>query len=112
MEAEYNKDEEMERLLEDLKSVKSSDWEFHDSLKPLYSTGAGLNKQVVEEISEIKKEPEWMLRMRLKALEVFESKPIPTWGPDVSGIDWENTSFYNKYDENKSQDWDEVPDEI
>ena len=73
METEYSKEEEMEKLLEDLKksNVRKEDWEFHDNLQPVYSTGAGLNRKIVEEISEIKKEPEWMRRFRLKALEIF-----------------------------------------
>ena len=114
MEVEYSKEEEMERLLEDLRksSVRKEDWEFHDNLKPVYSTGIGLNKSVVEEISEIKKEPDWMRRFRLKALEIFLSKPMPTWGPDLSGIDWENTNYYNRPDDVKSRSWDEVPDQI
>ena len=82
MEVELTKEEEIERLVESLKGSKASDWEFHDKFSPVYSTGKGLNKSVVEEISEIKKEPDWMRRMRLKALEIFQSKPMPTWGPD------------------------------
>jgi Fe-S cluster assembly protein SufB len=64
MEVELSKEEEIERLVESLKDSKSSDWEFHDKYNPIYSTGKGLNKSVVEEISEIKKEPDWMRRMR------------------------------------------------
>lgn len=112
MEVELTKEEEIERLVESLKGSKASDWEFHDKFSPVYSTGKGLNKSVVEEISEIKKEPDWMRRMRLKALEIFQSKPMPTWGPDLSGIDWENTTYYNRPDERTSQNWDDVPDQI
>ena len=114
METEYSKEEEMEKLLEDLKksNVRKEDWEFHDNLQPVYSTGAGLNRKIVEEISEIKKEPDWMRRFRLKALEIFQSKPVPTWGPDLSGIDWENTKYYTRPDEVTTNNWDEVPDQI
>lgn len=112
MVVEYSREEELERLVHELKTVKTSDWEFHDKDNSVYSTGKGLNKKVVEEISEIKKEPDWMRRLRLKALEIFESKPVPTWGPDLSGIDWENTSYYNRPDERKTNNWDEVPDQI
>ena len=107
-----NKEEEIEKLLDGLKNSKSSDWEFRDRYNPIYSTGKGLNRAVVEEISEIKKEPDWMRRFRLKALEVFQSKPMPNWGPDLSGIDWENTNYYNKPDERKANNWDDVPDQI
>ncbi|MEM0156454.1 MAG: Fe-S cluster assembly protein SufB [Thermoplasmataceae archaeon] len=114
METEYSKEEEMEKLLEDLKksNVRKEDWEFHDNLQPVYSTGAGLNRKIVEEISEIKKEPDWMRRFRLKALEIFQSKPVPVWGPDLSGIDWENTKYYTRPDEVKTNNWEEVPDQI
>ena len=107
------KEEEIDRLVEGLKNINTSDWEFSDSgYKPVYSTGKGLNRAVVEEISEIKKEPDWMKRFRLKALEVFLSKPMPSWGPDLSGIDWENTNYYNKPDERNSNNWEDVPDQI
>ena len=112
MEVDFKRDEEMEKLVQDLKSVKRSEFEFHDANKPVYSTGKGLTRETVEEISEIKKEPDWMRRLRLKALEIFMSKPVPTWGPDLSGIDWENTSYYNRPDENKANNWEEVPDQI
>ncbi len=112
MDVDFKKDEELEKLLRDLKDVKQSDYEFHDNIKPVYSTGKGLTRETVEEISAIKKEPDWMRRLRLKALEVFQSKPVPTWGPDLSGIDWENTSYYNRPDERRTNDWNDVPDQI
>lgn len=112
MEVDYRKDEELENLLKELKNIKQNDYEFHDNVKPIYTTGKGLTRSTVEEISEIKREPEWMRRLRLKALEIFQSKPVPTWGPDLSGIDWENTSYYNRPDERRVNDWDEVPDQI
>ena len=112
MDVDFKKDEELEQLLKELNNLKQNDYEFHDNLKPVYSTGKGLTRETVEEISEIKKEPDWMRRARLKALEVFQSKPVPTWGPDLSGIDWENTSYYNRPDERRVNDWNEVPDQI
>ena len=114
MEAEYEKDAEMEKLIEDLKTsrAKQEDWEFHDPERSVYSTGRGLNKNVVEEISEIKKEPDWMRRLRLRSLEIFLSKPVPTWGPDLSGIEWDNIKYYTRPGEETTNDWDEVPDQI
>ena len=67
---DYNKDEEIEKLTESLKHNKKSDFEFHDTINPVYSTGTGLNRKIVEEISDIKHEPDWMRRSRLKALEI------------------------------------------
>ena len=109
-----SKDEEIEKLLESVKNItsKKSDWEFKDSFKPQYTTGKGLNRKVVEEISDIKNEPDWMRRIRLKALEIFEAKPVPTWGPDLSGIDWENISYYNKPGDSNTNSWEDVPEMI
>jgi Fe-S cluster assembly protein SufB len=50
----------------------------------------GLSEDVVREISALKDEPQWMLEMRLKALHLFEKKPVPTWGADLSDIDFDN----------------------
>ncbi|AAT43697.1 Fe-S cluster assembly protein SufB [Picrophilus oshimae] len=109
---EYSKDELIERLTEELKNNDKSAYEFRDNIKPVYSTGRGLTRKTVEEISEIKKEPDWMRRARLKALEIFLSKPMPTWGPDLSGIDFDNITYYTRPDEIKARSWDEVPDQI
>jgi Fe-S cluster assembly protein SufB len=109
---DYNKDEEIEKLTESLKHNKKSDFEFHDTINPVYSTGAGLTRKTVEEISDIKHEPDWMRRSRLKALEIFLSKPMPTWGPDLSGIDFDSLTYYSKPGETKAKNWDDVPDKI
>ncbi|EQD79374.1 FeS assembly protein SufB, partial [mine drainage metagenome] len=53
-----------------------------------------------------------MRRIRLKAFDIFESKPVPTWGPDLSGIDWENISYYNRPGDNNTNSWDDVPEMI
>ena len=55
---DYNKDEEIEKLTESLKHSKKSDFEFHDTINPVYSTGTGLTRKTVEEISDIKHEPD------------------------------------------------------
>jgi Fe-S cluster assembly protein SufB len=72
----------------------------------------GLNEQVVRELSAQKNEPEWMLNFRLKALKVFEQKPMPTWGVDLSGLEIENIHYYLKPTENEKRTWQEVPDSI
>ncbi|MFN3689829.1 MAG: Fe-S cluster assembly protein SufB, partial [Fimbriimonadales bacterium] len=59
---------------------------FYDDIKPVFQTGRGLSRRVVEEISYEKGEPKWMRDFRLQAYEIFMSKPMPTWGPDLSQL--------------------------
>ena len=76
-------------------------------------TESGLSRDVVEEISKLKKEPEWMTRLRLKALELFEKIPSPNWLPDVlADLDVSKLNIYVKPDADKVSTWDEVPPEI
>ena len=76
-------------------------------------TESGLSRDVVEEISKLKKEPEWMTRLRLKALELFEKLPSPNWLPDVlASLDVSKLNIYVKPDADKVNTWDEVPPEI
>jgi Fe-S cluster assembly protein SufB len=63
----------------------------------------------VREISQMKGEPAWMLDYRLKALEIFEKKPLPTWGGDVSGIDFQDIYYYVKPTSEESKSWEDVP---
>ncbi|MGC8995098.1 MAG: Fe-S cluster assembly protein SufB [Thermoplasmata archaeon] len=71
----------------------------------------GLSREIVEEISEIKKEPEWMKRMRLKSYEIFVSKPMPNWGPPLD-IDFDKIRYYVLPDEIKARKWEDLPEEI
>src|SRR5436190_10928328 len=72
----------------------------------------GLDASVVAEISAMKKEPEWMLDFRLRALETFYKKPMPTWGGDMSGINFDNIYYYVKATEGNEVSWDEVPADV
>ncbi|MEX2784153.1 Fe-S cluster assembly protein SufB [Streptococcus sp. H49] len=85
---------------------------FHDDVKPLYSTGKGLTEEIVRNISEIKNEPQWMLDYRLQSLELFNKLPLPDWGPDLSGIDFEQVIYYQRYSGETVRSWDDVPDKI
>jgi len=71
----------------------------------------GLSKEVVEEISEIKKEPEWMKRFRLRSLEIFNSMPMPKWIPGID-IDLNEIRYYVLPDEIKANRWEDLPQEI
>ncbi len=72
----------------------------------------GLSEGVVREISAIKKEPEWMLKYRLNALKQFESRPVPTWGGDLSAIDYDKIHYYLRPMDVASKNWEDVPAEI
>ena len=72
----------------------------------------GLNTDIVQEMSWMKSEPEWMRNFRLKSLSRFEKRPMPSWGGDMSGIDFDNIYYYIKPTEGQADDWDEVPDSI
>ena len=72
----------------------------------------GLDESVVREISAHKSEPEWMLDFRLKALKIFEAKKQPTWGADLSTINYDDIYYYIKPTENKSKTWEDLPIEI
>jgi Fe-S cluster assembly protein SufB len=72
----------------------------------------GLNEDVVRDISAKKSEPEWMLNMRLKGLKLFEKKPMPTWGSDLSGIDFDNIKYFVRSTEKQATSWDELPADI
>jgi Fe-S cluster assembly protein SufB len=86
---------------------------WHDAeMKPLHVMKKGLNAQVVEEISRIKHEPEWMTKLRLKAYRHFEARPMPTWGGDLSQIDFQDIYYYVTATDKAVQSWDDVPDYI
>lgn len=72
----------------------------------------GLSEDVVREISALKNEPQWMLDLRLKGLRLFEKKPMPAWGSNLSGIDFDNIKYFVRSTEKQATSWDELPDDI
>ncbi|MCL2783498.1 MAG: Fe-S cluster assembly protein SufB, partial [Propionibacteriaceae bacterium] len=72
----------------------------------------GLNEAVVRGISHIKDEPAWMLERRLRALEIFDQKPLPTWGPDLSDIDFDAIKYYVRPVDRVATSWDALPEDI
>jgi Fe-S cluster assembly protein SufB len=85
---------------------------FHDPENYVFKSGRGLTRSVVEQISEMKGEPDWMRQFRLKALEYFNRRPMPGWGADLSEIDFGNIFYYVKPAERTGRTWDEVPANI
>ena len=76
------------------------------------SARRGLSDEVVRDISARKDEPEWMLDMRLKGLKYFGRKPMPNWGADLTGIDFDNIKYFVRSTEKQAASWDELPADI
>jgi Fe-S cluster assembly protein SufB len=85
---------------------------WHDTDAAGASARRGLSEAVVRDISALKSEPEWMLASRLKALGLFGRKPMPTWGADLTGIDFDNIKYFVRASEQQAQTWDDLPDDI
>ncbi len=95
-----------------LKTQDDYKYGFHDEDTSIYNTGKGLSEATIRAISAIKKEPEWMLDIRLKAYRAFVEMSTPSWGPDVSEIDYDDYTYYIRPDDKKSKDWEDVPETI
>jgi Fe-S cluster assembly protein SufB len=78
----------------------------------IFKTDKGLNRQIVTQISEQKNEPGWMTDFRLNALDIFEQKPMPTWGADLSNLDPHDIYYYIKPIEQQQRSWDAIPSHI
>src|SRR6186997_1277574 len=76
------------------------------------SARRGLSEEVVRDISAKKGEPEWMLKLRLKALRLFHRKPMPSWGADLSGIDFETIKYFVRSTEKQAASWEDLPADI
>jgi len=85
---------------------------FHDPENYVYKAPKGLSRELVVSISEYKDEPQWMLDFRLKALDYFLDRPTPTWGADLSTIEWDNIHYFVRASEKQATSWDEVPEDI
>jgi Fe-S cluster assembly protein SufB len=76
------------------------------------SAQRGLSEAVVRDISARKNEPEWMLKTRLKGLRLFDRKPMPNWGSDLSGIDFDNIKYFVRSTEKQAASWEDLPEDI
>ncbi|ODA36368.1 Fe-S cluster assembly protein SufB [Planctopirus hydrillae] len=86
---------------------------FHDSTDNYtFKSRKGLDREIVEQISAMKKEPAWMRDFRLEAYDIFLSKPMPTWGGDLSHLNFQDIHYYMKASDRQEQSWDDVPDDI
>ncbi|RSZ63512.1 Fe-S cluster assembly protein SufB [Corynebacterium hylobatis] len=95
-----------------IESIGPYNYGWHDSDEAGASARRGLNEEVVRDISAKKDEPEWMLEERLKALNTFDRKPMPTWGADLSGIDFDTIKYFVRSTEGQAQSWEDLPEDI
>ncbi len=98
-----------EKLIDSIGDYK---YGFSDPEVHVFKSRKGLDRSVVEEISQMKGEPEWMLKYRLKAYDHFIKRPEPTWGPDLSVLDLDDIYYYVKPTEKEVSSWDDIPDSI
>ncbi|MDM7916298.1 MAG: Fe-S cluster assembly protein SufB [Candidatus Eisenbacteria bacterium] len=98
----------------DIRGDYAEKWGFHDPEEYFHKGKKGIDHEVVEMISRMKKEPEWMRRFRHDALDIFLAKPMPTWGNTelLQSIDFDNIYYYIKPIAEQGRSWDEVPENI
>jgi len=85
---------------------------FHVEENYAFKSAKGLNEKIVAQISEMKGEPSWMRDFRLKSLRLFQNRPMPTWGADLSGIDFDDIYYYIKPVPQQGKTWNDIPPEI
>ncbi|HVN17095.1 MAG TPA: Fe-S cluster assembly protein SufB [Anaerolineales bacterium] len=98
-----------EKILEGIGQYK---YGFHDPENYVFKSQKGLSREVVQQISYMKGEPQWMLDFRLKALDHFQKRPMPNWGPPLSELNLDDIYYYVKPTEKSEKSWDDVPDNI
>ncbi len=86
-------------------------YDFRTQSQAVFKARKGIDAEIVNQISDIKNEPDWMRQFRLKSLEIFQSKPLPRWGGDIA-IDFQEIFYYLKPTDHQGRTWDDVPQEI
>ncbi|MDI6696272.1 MAG: Fe-S cluster assembly protein SufB [Anaerolineales bacterium] len=95
-----------------LEGIGDYKYGFRDPENYVFKSDKGLNREIVEKISAMKGEPQWMLDFRLKALDHFMKRPMPTWGGDLSTLNLDDIYYYVKPAESEGRSWDDVPEAI
>ena len=96
----------------ELEAIGPYEFGWHDPDHAGEKAVRGLNEDVVRNISALKDEPEWMLKTRLKGLRYFDRKPMPTWGADLSGIDFDQIKYFVRSTERQATRWEDLPEDI
>ena len=101
------------RSLQDINADYTERYGFHDAENYLYKAPKGLTRELVEKISEFKNEPQWMREFRLKALDHFLARPMPTWGsPMLAEVDFDDIHYFVRASERAERSWDDVPEDV
>src|SRR5271165_84692 len=104
---------EQNRKLASLKDGYEEKYGFHVSeAQYAFKSRKGIDRDIVEQISHMKGEPDWMLEFRLRALETFFAKPMPSWGGDLSGIHFDDIFYYVKATAGNETAWEDVPEDV
>ena len=85
---------------------------FKDEDTSIVNTGIGLTEEVVRQISKLKNEPEWMLEFRLKAFKAFQEMPMPSFGPDLSMLNFDSYTYFTRMANGEAKSWDDVPETV
>jgi Fe-S cluster assembly protein SufB len=101
-----------EQALQGVRTAYEQKYGFHDPEKYAFKSQKGLNAEIVRQISLMKDEPAWMTEYRLKAYDEFLRRPMPQWGADLSGIDFDDIYYFVRAADRQGRSWDEVPEDI
>src|SRR5919205_4408578 len=102
-----------QQALQGINADYAEKYGFHDPENYLFKAPKGLTRELVEQISAFKNEPEWMLEFRLKALDHFLARPMPTWGsPLLAGVDFDDIHYFVRASERAGRSWDDVPEDV
>ncbi|AFR09564.1 MULTISPECIES: Fe-S cluster assembly protein SufB [Nocardiopsis] len=96
----------------ELEGLGTYEYGWADSDEAGATARRGLNEEVVRDISDKKSEPEWMTKLRLKSLRLFDKKPMPDWGADLSKIDFDNIKYFVRSTEKQATSWEDLPEDI
>ena len=97
---------------DDIKFQEDYKYGFKDKDVSILKTGIGLNEDIIRQISKLKNEPDWMLEYRLKSYKAFLKLPLPSFGPDLSSLDYDTYTYFTRLANKETQSWDEVPETV
>ena len=97
---------------DDVKFQEDYKYGFKDKDVSILKTGIGLNEDIIRQISKLKNEPDWMLEYRLKSYKAFLKLPLPSFGPDLSSLDYDTYTYFTRLANKETHSWDEVPETV